>query len=89
MSLEHQVALARTTRGESSHLSKAARQVVPPFLQKLYECADFTLTEVLGLTFSVFRIVNDPRNNELIRWSENGDSFYGACNTGRSLLWMP
>ncbi|KZT00387.1 uncharacterized protein LAESUDRAFT_718183 [Laetiporus sulphureus 93-53] len=48
MSLEHQVALARTTRGESSHLSKAARQVVPPFLQKLYECADFALTEVLG-----------------------------------------
>ncbi|PCH37908.1 hypothetical protein WOLCODRAFT_161146 [Wolfiporia cocos MD-104 SS10] len=58
MSLDQQLALARTMRGESSHLSKAARQVVPPFLQKLYE------------------IVNDPRNDELIRWSESGDSFY-------------
>ncbi|OCH93869.1 hypothetical protein OBBRIDRAFT_789905 [Obba rivulosa] len=58
MSLDQQVALARSSRGESSHLSKAARQVVPPFLQKLYE------------------IVSDPRNDELIRWSENGDSFY-------------
>ncbi|KAL4244834.1 HSF family protein [Abortiporus biennis] len=59
MSAEQQLAVAnRGTRGESSHLSKAARQVVPPFLQKLYE------------------IVNDPANDELIRWSENGDSFY-------------
>lgn len=38
MSVEQQVALARPAKpGESSHLSKAARQVVPPFLQKLYE----------------------------------------------------
>ncbi|KAI0664759.1 hypothetical protein C8Q70DRAFT_904670 [Cubamyces menziesii] len=58
MSLDTQVALARPPRGESTHLSRAARQVVPPFLQKLYE------------------IVNDPANEELIRWSENGDSFY-------------
>ncbi|KAI0077124.1 hypothetical protein K474DRAFT_1556571, partial [Panus rudis PR-1116 ss-1] len=58
MSTDQQLALARSTRGESSHLSRAARQVVPPFLQKLYE------------------IVNDPKNDELIRWSENGDSFY-------------
>ncbi|KAI0748467.1 hypothetical protein C8Q80DRAFT_1103490 [Daedaleopsis nitida] len=59
MSLDTQVALARPApRGESSHLSRAARQVVPPFLQKLYE------------------IVNDPVNEELIKWSENGDSFY-------------
>ncbi|RPD66517.1 hypothetical protein L227DRAFT_147093 [Lentinus tigrinus ALCF2SS1-6] len=58
MSLDTQVALARPPRGESSHLSRAARQVVPPFLQKLYE------------------IVNDPANEELIKWSENGDSFY-------------
>ncbi|KAI0707745.1 hypothetical protein C8Q76DRAFT_627943 [Earliella scabrosa] len=59
MSLDTQVALARPApRGESSHLSRAARQVVPPFLQKLYE------------------IVNDPANEELIKWSDNGDSFY-------------
>ncbi|KAI0780546.1 hypothetical protein BD413DRAFT_618833 [Trametes elegans] len=58
MSLDTQIALARPPRAESSHLSRAARQVVPPFLQKLYE------------------IVNDPANEELIRWSENGDSFY-------------
>ncbi|KAI0345230.1 hypothetical protein BDW22DRAFT_1354137 [Trametopsis cervina] len=58
MSADQQLALARATRGESSHLSKAAQKVVPPFLQKLYE------------------IVNDAKNDELIRWSENGDSFY-------------
>ncbi|CCL99986.1 uncharacterized protein FIBRA_02011 [Fibroporia radiculosa] len=58
MSLDQQIALARPARGESTHLSKTARQVVAPFLQKLYE------------------IVNDPRTDELIRWSENGDSFY-------------
>ncbi|KAI8989801.1 hypothetical protein BD414DRAFT_414665 [Trametes punicea] len=58
MSFDTQIALARPPRAESTHLSRAARQVVPPFLQKLYE------------------IVNDPANEELIRWSENGDSFY-------------
>ncbi|PSR77609.1 hypothetical protein PHLCEN_2v7799 [Hermanssonia centrifuga] len=58
MSADQQLALTRATRGESSHLSRAARGVVPPFLQKLYE------------------IVNDPKNEELIRWSDNGDSFY-------------
>ena len=43
MSLDQQVALARPDpiRSESSHLSRAARQVVPPFLQKLYEYVDF------------------------------------------------
>ena len=42
MSLDTQVALARPApRGESSHLSRAARQVVPPFLQKLYESVAF------------------------------------------------
>ena len=43
MSLDQQVALARPDpiRSESSHLSRAARQVVPTFLQKLYECVDF------------------------------------------------
>ncbi|KAI0093989.1 hypothetical protein BDY19DRAFT_289927 [Irpex rosettiformis] len=58
MSTGQQLAVTRATRGESTHLSKAAQKVVPPFLQKLYE------------------IVNDPKNHELIRWSENGDSFY-------------
>lgn len=37
MSADQQLAVARLTRGESTHLSKTARQVVPPFLQKLYE----------------------------------------------------
>ena len=40
MSLDTQVALARPPRGESTHLSRAARQGVPPFLQKLYEFVD-------------------------------------------------
>ncbi|KAF8147566.1 hypothetical protein B0H34DRAFT_739175 [Crassisporium funariophilum] len=60
MASEHQVALTRSHRMPvpSSHISKAARQVVPAFLQKLYE------------------MVNDPNNQELIRWSEAGDSFF-------------
>ncbi|RDX56366.1 hypothetical protein OH76DRAFT_1318936, partial [Lentinus brumalis] len=65
--MDTQVALARPPRAESSHLSRAARQIVPPFLQKLYE------------------IVNDPANEELIKWSENGDSFYGESSSS-SLL---
>ncbi|KZT09588.1 uncharacterized protein LAESUDRAFT_512017 [Laetiporus sulphureus 93-53] len=56
--LPNQQVTLRPVKGEPSHLSKAARQVVPPFPQKLYE------------------IVSDPKNEELIRWSENGDSFY-------------
>lgn len=82
MSLDQQVALARPDpiRSESSHLSRAARQVVPPFLQKLYEYVDFRVAYRTWLTRAALltRIVNDPKNDELIRWSENGDSFYGA-----------
>ena len=39
MTSEHQVALARAHRmpSQSTHISKATRQVVPAFLQKLYE----------------------------------------------------
>ena len=39
MTSEHQVALARAHRmpAPSNHMSRAARQVVPAFLQKLYE----------------------------------------------------
>lgn len=55
---DQQVAISRIPRGDAAQLSRSARQVVPPFLQKLYE------------------IVNDPNNDELIRWSENGDSFF-------------
>ncbi|GJE87062.1 winged helix-turn-helix transcriptional regulator [Phanerochaete sordida] len=58
MSADQQLAIARAPRGESTHLSRTAAKVVPPFLQKLYE------------------IVNDPKNDELIRWSDAGDSFY-------------
>ncbi|TFK46680.1 hypothetical protein OE88DRAFT_1638057 [Heliocybe sulcata] len=58
MASDQQVALARTPRGSTSNLTKTARQVVPAFLQKLYE------------------MVNDHSNNDLIRWSETGDSFF-------------
>ncbi|TFY70262.1 hypothetical protein EVG20_g2731, partial [Dentipellis fragilis] len=58
MASDNQVALSRSYRGAAPNLSKAARQVVPQFLQKLYE------------------MVNDPNNNELIRWADSGDSFF-------------
>ncbi|KAI0056426.1 hypothetical protein BV25DRAFT_1790424, partial [Artomyces pyxidatus] len=57
MASENQ-ALTRSYRSGPANLSKTARQVVPQFLQKLYE------------------MVNDPNNNDLIRWSESGDSFF-------------
>ncbi|KAH9953309.1 hypothetical protein BC827DRAFT_1146362 [Russula dissimulans] len=50
-------ALTRTYR-PSPVLSKTTRQMVPPFVQKLYE------------------LVNAPSTDELIRWSDSGDSFF-------------
>ncbi|KAI9440183.1 hypothetical protein BJY52DRAFT_1129190 [Lactarius psammicola] len=50
-------ALTRAYRG-SPVLSKTTRQMVPPFVQKLYE------------------LVNAPSTDELIRWSDTGDSFF-------------
>lgn len=80
MASDQQVALARPHRmpPTSSHISKAARQVVPAFLQKLYE---YVLSEHISILICVLnfcsRMVNDPNNAELIRWSETGDSFFG------------
>ncbi|EPQ57815.1 hypothetical protein GLOTRDRAFT_35481 [Gloeophyllum trabeum ATCC 11539] len=58
MASDQQVALARVQRASTSNLTKSTRQVVPAFLQKLYE------------------MVNDPTNNDLIRWADAGDSFF-------------
>lgn len=49
MSADQQLALARATRGESSHLSKAAQKVVPPFLQKLYEYVHYSLLASISI----------------------------------------
>ena len=63
----------------STHISKAARQVVPAFLQKLYEFVVLKrILHVLRVHNPYFRMVNDPNNAELIRWSETGDSFFGG-----------
>lgn len=77
MATENQLAIARQTRGASTHLSKTARKVVPRFLQKLYESVANTQLSTPLLIF-VCRIVNDPETDDLIRWNEIGDSFYGA-----------
>ncbi|EIW73978.1 hypothetical protein CONPUDRAFT_68066 [Coniophora puteana RWD-64-598 SS2] len=58
MTATDQNALALAPRGSSSHLNRPARQVVPAFLQKLYE------------------MVNDPSDQDLIRWSDSGDTFF-------------
>jgi len=53
MASDQQVALARPHRmPTSSHISKAARQVVPAFLQKLYE---YVFLKRISVTSSVFR----------------------------------
>ncbi|KAI0261406.1 hypothetical protein BC834DRAFT_479515 [Gloeopeniophorella convolvens] len=51
-------ALTRTYRTSAPALNKTTRQMVSPFVQKLYE------------------LVNAPTTDELIRWSDTGDSFF-------------
>ncbi|TDL27335.1 hypothetical protein BD410DRAFT_782426 [Rickenella mellea] len=58
MASDSQVAVTRVQRNAAGHLSKATRQAVPPFLQKLYE------------------MVSDSATDDLIRWSDAGDSFF-------------
>ncbi|KAJ3527666.1 hypothetical protein NMY22_g9701 [Coprinellus aureogranulatus] len=59
MATDQQMTVARTAKSlPPAQISKSTRQVVPAFLQKLYE------------------MVNDPKNHDLIRWSEAGDSFF-------------
>jgi len=85
MATDQQVALTRSNRmpAQSSHISKAARQVVPAFLQKLYECVALQTNRHMDLWITLLlpqqtsRMVNDPNNAELIRWSDAGDSFFG------------
>ncbi|KAH9980806.1 hypothetical protein BGW80DRAFT_1198910, partial [Lactifluus volemus] len=48
----------RSYRPSLPVLNKTTRQMVPPFVQKLYE------------------LVNAPSSDELIRWSDAGDSFF-------------
>jgi hypothetical protein len=38
------------------------------------------------ITLPYYRMVNDPANSELIRWSDTGDSFYGACSSTLTLV---
>lgn len=91
MATDQQVALTRPHKipSTSSHISKAARQVVPAFLQKLYE---YVYLDSISLPiFQVFkflfrRMVNDPNNGELIRWSETGDSFFGQLDRNSLVL---
>ena len=79
MAPDTQVALSQIARTTPGSLSKMTRQVVPPFLQKLYEYVP-SMRPVLrrALTSNLSRMVNEPSTDDLIRWSENGDSFYGA-----------
>ena len=59
-------------------LSKTTRQMVPPFVQKLYE---FVLLYLEGFTsHPPLRLVNAPSTDELIRWSDTGDSFFGTSH---------
>ncbi|KAG9308399.1 hypothetical protein JVU11DRAFT_11887 [Chiua virens] len=67
---DQQMSLTVAARGSSSHLNRPAKQFVPAFLQKLYEYVYAT-----DLIF-IKRMVNDPADQDLIRWSDTGDSFF-------------
>lgn len=53
MASDHQVALTRAQRlpTTSTHISKAARQVIPAFLQKLYELGNIVGVSGVYLTY--------------------------------------
>src|SRR6266404_4928776 len=70
-------ALTRTYRASTPVLSKTTRQMVPPFVQKLYEFVSVNSSIFSDLCLIPFRLVNAPSSDELIRWSDTGDSFYG------------
>lgn len=57
-------------------LSKTTRQMVPPFVQKLYEFVSLLIARFTS-QYSL-RLVNAPSTDELIRWSDTGDSFFGV-----------
>lgn len=77
--MDNQVALSRPTGGSPPRLSKEARKVVPAFLQKLYQWVAFAISHILNICIDVTpRILNDEENSNVIRWSEEGDSFTGV-----------
>jgi hypothetical protein len=60
-------------------LSKTTRQMVPPFVQKLYELVPLYL--VVFTSYPPLRLVNAPSTDELIRWADTGDSFFGMSHS--------
>ncbi len=46
----------------------------------------FTILRFAEIPLASTRIVNDPTSEELIKWSENGDSFYGRFFVHRALI---
>ena len=81
-------ALTRTYRAAPA-LSKTTRQMVPPFVQKLYEFVPLYLVRLTSQP--LLRLVNAPSTDELIRWSDTGDSFFGESRHqfGVSVLTLP
>lgn len=80
MGTEQQMFLAVAPRASLSHLNKPARQLVPAFLQKLYEYVSLfdLISQLHWYLHPSNRMVNDPSQHDLIRWSDTGDSFFGV-----------
>lgn len=76
-----QLALTRSApRVNGFDSAKAARSPVPAFLNKLYRFVSIIfgvlpLNVVINFCFS--SMVSDPGTDELIRWSADGESFFG------------
>ena len=69
-------------RAESPPISPGplARSCLPSSRSFTSPCpsAAFALLPLCSHVVTTPRIVNDPANEELIKWSDNGDSFYGS-----------
>ncbi len=84
MAADNQFQLSVIQPTQPAPLTKTARQVVPQFLQKLYEYVVLVRVEAFEAPSACMRtdtfaprMVSNTSTNHLIKWSDAGDSFIG------------
>jgi len=79
MASEARMALSRPARLATASQASKSRPGVPAFLQKLHECVIVVNLWMLTLEFC-FRMLSDPHSQDLIRWADTADSFFGGLS---------